>query len=154
MTEKNTIGIMIVDDHDVVRHGLAIFIEHVDDFELVGQAGNGEDAVRLCNDIRPDVILMDMVMPGINGVQATQAILERRPKIRVIALTSFQEQDLVQQALHAGAVGYVLKNTTVEDLEHIIRSAHAGQVIFSEEVARTLLHSNQGTPAQDYQLSR
>jgi NarL family two-component system response regulator LiaR len=112
MTETNPIRVMLVDDHAVVRSGLGAFLLAFDDLELVGEAGGGEEAVRLCEQLEPDVVLMDLVMPGMDGAAATRAIRERCPQIQVIALTSFKEKELVHKALEAGAIGYLLKNVS------------------------------------------
>jgi len=103
MTKPTPIRVMLVDDHAVVRSGLAAFLLAYDDLELVGEAASGEEAVRLSQQLRPDVVLMDLVMPGMDGATATRAIRERCPQIQVIALTSFKEKELVQGALEAGA---------------------------------------------------
>jgi NarL family two-component system response regulator LiaR len=126
MPTSNRIRVMIVDDHAVVRSGLAMFLQAFDDFELVGEAGDGAEAVRLCAQMAPDVVLMDLLMPQMDGIAATQAIRERHPGAQVIALTSFQDQDKVQSALDAGAVGYLLKNVSADDLARAIRSARTG----------------------------
>ena len=109
MSEQNPIRVMLVDDHAVVRGGLKFFLLGFDDMELVGEAEGGEEALCLCAEVQPDVIMMDMKMPGMDGVAATQAIRKRYPQIQVVALTSFQEEDLVQNALQAGAISYLLK---------------------------------------------
>src|SRR5579859_6017450 len=102
------IRVLIVDDHAMVRSGLAAFLEAFDDFELVGQAASGEEGVRLCAQLQPDVVLMDLMMPGMDGPTATRVISERSPTTRVIALTSFPEEELVPRALQAGATSYLL----------------------------------------------
>src|SRR5512140_964404 len=124
--ERAPIRVMLVDDHAVVRSGLAAFLLAFDDLELVGEAGGGQEAVRLCMQVEPDVILMDLVMPGMDGAATTRAVRERCPAVRVIALTSFKEEELVQAALQAGAIGYLLKNVSADELAAAIRSAHAG----------------------------
>jgi DNA-binding NarL/FixJ family response regulator len=129
---------MLVDDHAVVRSGLAAFLMAFDELELVGQAGSGEEAVRLCEQLEPDVVLMDLVMPGMDGATATRRIRERHPNIQVIALTSFKEKALVEGALEAGAIGYLLKNVSTEELADAIRSAHAGRRTLTPEVALVL----------------
>ena len=129
---------MIVDDHAMVRSGLSAFISAADDLELVGEAANGTEAVRMCADARPDVILMDLVMPGMDGVATTRAIRERFPNVRVIALTSFPEDRLVQDVLEAGALSYLLKNVGVDDLARAIRAARAGQSTLAPEAAQVL----------------
>ncbi|HEU5424534.1 MAG TPA: response regulator transcription factor, partial [Nitrolancea sp.] len=101
-THKRPIRVLIVDDHEMVRSGLAAFLGLAPDLELVGEAGSGEEAIRLCRELRPDVVLMDMVMPGIDGPEATRAIRAAHPETQVIVLTSFLEGDLVQHALQAG----------------------------------------------------
>lgn len=110
MIEEKLIRVMIVDDHAVVRSGLATFLMTYDNLELAGEASSGEQALALCSQYRPDVILMDLVMPGMDGATATRLIREKYPQIQVIALTSFKEQDLVTGALQAGAIGYLLED--------------------------------------------
>jgi len=107
MTESNPIRVLLVDDHAVVRSGLGAFLLAYDDLELVGEAASGEEAVRLCERFQPDVVLMDLVMPGMDGATATRLIREHCPQIQVIALTSFKEKELVEGALEAGAIGYL-----------------------------------------------
>ena len=140
MTE-NTIRVMIVDDHTVVRSGLAVFFSAFPDLELVGEAENGAEALVRCGLLQPDVILMDLIMPGMDGVNATRQIKENFPDVKVIALTSFQEDDLVQGALQAGAIGYLMKNVTARDLVAAIRSAYAGKMTLSPEAAQILVQS-------------
>jgi len=123
MPMTKPIRVMIVDDHEVIRNGLTIFLEAFDDLELVGEAADGEEAVRLCAKARPNVILMDLVMPEMDGVAATRAIRQAYPAVQVIALTSFGDQYLVQRALQAGAVSYLLKNASIDDLANAIRTA-------------------------------
>ena len=118
---------MIVDDHKVVRSGLAAFMMAYDDLELVAEAASGEKALALCHQFRPDVVLMDLMMPAMNGAEATEAILQIYPDIKVIALTSFKEQELVENALKAGAIGYLLKNIEADELANAIRQAYAGK---------------------------
>lgn len=147
MNEQKPIRVMIVDDHAVVRSGLSAFLMVFDDLEFVGEASSGEEALRLCRDVRPDVVLMDLVMPGMDGATATQAIRENCPEIQVIALTSFKEQELVQGALRAGAIGYLLKNVSADELVSAIRAAHAGKPTLAPEAAHVLIQANQGPPA-------
>lgn len=141
MTDLTPIRVMIVDDHAVVRSGLSAFLMAYDDFELVGEASSGEQALRLCEQVKPDVVLMDLVMPGMDGAAATHAIREKCPSIQVIALTSFKEQDLVQGALQAGAIGYLLKNVSADELARAIRSAHAGLPTLAPEAAQALIQA-------------
>jgi NarL family two-component system response regulator LiaR len=132
---------MLVDDHAVVRSGLGAFLMVFGDLELVAEAGSGEEAVRLCKETQPDVVLMDLVMPGMDGAAATEAIRQQCPHIQVIALTSFKEQDLVEGALQAGAIGYLLKNVSADELANAIRAAHAGRPTLAPEAAQALIQS-------------
>jgi NarL family two-component system response regulator LiaR len=140
MNDTRRIRVMLVDDHAVVRSGLAAFLLVIPDLEMVGEAENGDEAVVRCGLLHPDVILMDLVMPGTDGVTATRLIHERYPNVRVIALTSFQEDALVQGALEAGATGYLMKNVTARELAAAIRSALAGKMTLSPEAAQALVH--------------
>lgn len=141
MTVPGRIRVLLADDHDMVRQGLAVFLQVCDDLELVGEAASGADAVQMCAAIRPDVVLMDLMMPEMDGVTATRLLRERFPEIRVIALTSFQEEGLVQQALQAGALSYLLKNVSAEHLAAAIRSAHAGRPTLAPEATQELIRA-------------
>jgi two-component system, NarL family, response regulator LiaR len=133
------IRVMLVDDHAMVRRGLATFLKVFDDLQLVGEAESGEAAIQLCAELLPDVILMDMVLPDMDGAASTRVIRQRFPQVQVIALTSFKTGDLVRNALEAGAIGYLLKDVTAEELVGAIRAAHAGRATLSPEVAQTLV---------------
>jgi two-component system, NarL family, response regulator LiaR len=142
------IRVMLVDDHTMVRRGLATFLKVFDDLELVGEAADGEMAVQLCARILPDVILMDMVMPDIDGVTVTRLIRQRFPTVQVVALTSFKEEGLVQSALQAGAIGYLLKDVLADELAQAIRAAHAGRGTLSPEIVQSMTHAaDQSSPA-------
>ena len=141
MSESKPIRVLIVDDHAVVRSGLSTFLMTCDDMELVGEAASGEQAVRLCQPLKPHVVLMDLVMPGMDGSTATRKIREQCPGIQVIVLTSFKEQELVQGALQAGAIGYLLKDITAEELANAIRSAYAGKPTLAPEAAQVLIQA-------------
>lgn len=147
MNEQHPIKVMIVDDHAVVRSGLSAFLMVYDDLEFVGEAASGEEAVRVCKNLDPDVILMDLVMPGMDGAAATQAIRQECPHIQVIALTSFKEDELVQRTLKAGAIGYLLKNVSANELVNAIRSAHAGRPTLAPEAAHVLIRASQNHQA-------
>jgi two-component system, NarL family, response regulator LiaR len=151
--EQNTIRILIVDDHAVVRSGLSAFLTIYPDFELVGAAASGAEAIRMCEQRRPDVILMDLVMPGMDGAATTKAIRERWPDTQVIALTSFKEDNLVQSALQAGAIGYLLKNISADQLADAIRSAHAGRPTLAPEAAQALIQAAINKPAAGVDLT-
>ncbi len=146
MSNTETIRVMLVDDHAMVRSGLAAFLFAQEDLELVAEASSGEQAVAICQDKQPDVVLMDLVMPGMDGATATKKIRERCPEIQVIALTSFKEQDLVEGALKAGAIGYLLKDITADELANAIRAAAAGKPTLSPEAAQVLIQATR-TPA-------
>jgi two-component system, NarL family, response regulator LiaR len=137
------IRIMLVDDHAVVRSGLSAFLSVNPDLELVGEAENGEQAIVRANALKPDVILMDLMMPVMDGVAAIQGIKKQNPGIQIIALTSFQEDELVQSALKAGAVGYLMKNVTARELAAAIKSARDGRMILSPEAAQALVRASQ-----------
>jgi serine phosphatase RsbU (regulator of sigma subunit)/DNA-binding NarL/FixJ family response regulator len=139
MTKAGPLRVMLVDDHAMVRRGLAAFLLTFDDLELVGEASNGQEAVRLCEQLQPDVILMDLVMPEMDGAAAIRIIRERYPQIQVLALTSFRERDLVQTALDAGAIGYLLKNISMTELADAIREAHAGRPTLAPEASQALI---------------
>ena len=153
MSEPGTIRVMIVDDHAMVRTGLATFMEVSDDLDLVGQATNGQEAVELCEQSQPDVILMDLVMPEMDGVTATRIIRERWPQVQVIALTSFQEKELVQDALQAGAISYLLKNVSMDDLTEAVRAAHAGRSTLAQEAIQALIRAASQGPAPGHDLT-
>jgi len=137
----------------MVRSGLAAFLSVADDLELVGEAENGQQALRLCAEERPDVVLMDLVMPGMDGVQTTRAIRERFPDIRVIALTSFPEDRLVQDVLEAGALSYLLKNVGADELARAIRAAREGRSTLAPEAAQVLIQRATHPPAPGHDLS-
>lgn len=139
--EERPVRVMIVDDHAVVRSGLATFLMAYDDLEFVGDASGGLEAVRKCPDLRPDVVLMDLVMPEVDGSEATRLIREACPHVQVIALTSYKEEELVQGALKAGAIGYLLKNVTADELANAIRAAHAGRPTLAPEAAEVLIRA-------------
>jgi NarL family two-component system response regulator LiaR len=151
MTQLRPIRVLLVDDHMVVRSGLSTVLAVYDDLELVGEAGDGEEAIRLCERLQPDVVLMDLLMPKMDGVTATRTIKERWPHVQVIALTSFKEKEYVEGALKAGANGYLLKNVSAEELVNAVRRAVAGQPSLSPEAAQVLMQrvSEPGPPGQD-----
>lgn len=140
---EDKIRIMLVDDHAVVRSGLGAFLSVNPDLELVGEAENGEQAVVRANILKPDVILMDLMMPVMDGVAATAAIKKQNPGIQVIALTSFQEDELVQNVLKAGAIGYLMKNVNARELAAAIKAAKDGKMTLSPEAAQALVHASQ-----------
>jgi len=151
--KSNAIRVMLVDDHAVIRSGLGAFLLAYDDLELVGEARGGKEAVSLCEKLQPEVVLMDLVMPGMDGAAATRAIRERWPEIQIIALTSFKEKELVQGALQAGAIGYLLKNVSAKGLADAIRAAHAGQPTLAPEAASALIQATTAPRPPGYDLT-
>lgn len=151
--QTDRIRVLIVDDHEMVRSGLAAFLAGAPDMEPIGEASNGEEAIRCCGEIQPDVVLMDMMMPGIDGVEATCIIHERWPHIRVIALTSFADDDLVKRVLQAGAMSYLLKNVAAADLATAIRSAMVGRPTLAPEATQALISQARRPAAPGHDLS-
>ncbi|MBE2270338.1 MAG: response regulator transcription factor [Anaerolinea sp.] len=155
MTEEKKIRVLIVDDHQVVRQGFAVFLKAFPDLEFVGEAVNGEEAVQIAVQLQPDVILMDMIMPRMTGVEATAAIRSQCPNIQVIALTSFTDnKQLVQEALNAGAIGYLFKDVSVVDLAKAIRMAYEGVPVLAPEATRLLIQAKTQRSSRDFNLSR
>ncbi len=136
-----TTKILLVDDHNVVRSGLAKFLMVNKDLKLVAEASDGAEAVQMASLHKPDVILMDLMMPVMDGITATREIHKKFPQIKIIALTSFAEQNMVQGALQAGAIGYLQKNVTAKELGNAIRSACAGRMTLSPEATQVLAQS-------------
>lgn len=141
MKETNHIRVLITDDHAVVRNGLSSFLMAYDEFELVGEAKNGEMAVYLCDQLQPDIVLMDLIMPGMDGAAATRIIREKYPQIQIIALTSYKDRELVQSAIQSGAIGYLLKDVSAEELAKAIHLAYAGKPALAPEAAEVLIQA-------------
>jgi len=141
MAESQPLRILIVDDHPMVRSGLQDFILAYDWMEAVGEAKNGVEAVEFCATHQVDVVLMDIVMPLMDGSEATRRILALGKPVKIIVLTSFHEQDLVQQALKAGATSYLLKNVSAEELAAAIRAARSGHSVLAPEATAALIHA-------------
>jgi len=136
---ETRIRVLLVDDHQVVRRGLRTFLEVQDDIEVVGEAGDGAQGVALAEELRPDVVLMDVKMPGTDGIEALRLLKEAGNPARVLVVTSFTEHRTVVPALRAGAAGYVYKDVDPEALAGAIRSVHAGHVLLQPELASALL---------------
>ncbi|HSD48581.1 MAG TPA: response regulator transcription factor [Actinomycetota bacterium] len=132
------IRVLLVDDHGVVRRGLRGFLELLDDIEVVGEAENGVEGVEAADRLEPDVVLMDLVMPELDGIEAIARIKADRPETEIVALTSFIEEDKVTSALEAGASGYLLKDAEADDVAAAVRAAYAGEVHLDPAVARLL----------------
>lgn len=147
------IRVMLVDDHTMVRKGLATFLKVFDDLQLAGEAESGEEAITICGQILPDVILMDMVLPEMDGAATTRIIRKQFPRVQVIALTSFKEGELIKKALEAGAIGYLLKDVTADELAKAIRAAHSGRATLSEEAAQSLVQNTNQPPSPGQDLT-
>jgi NarL family two-component system response regulator LiaR len=153
ISSDRPIRVMLVDDHAMVRRGLATFLKVYDDLQLAGEAENGKAAIQLCAEVMPDVILMDMSMPVMDGATAIHAIRQQYPKIQIIALTSFKEGQVIKKALEAGAIGYLLKDVSADDLVWAIRAAHAGRATLSPEAAQSLVENANMPPAPGLDLT-
>lgn len=153
MISIDPIRVVVVDDHMMVRRGIATFLKVFNDLELVGEAESGEKAIQVCEQVHPDVILMDLVMPGMDGAAATQIIRRQFPNVQVIALTSFKDEELVLSALQAGAISYLLKDVTVDELAQAIRSAYAGRATLATEAAEALVHAARQPSPLGYDLT-
>ena len=153
ISPSQPIRVMLVDDHAMVRRGLAAFLKVFDDLQLAGEADSGKAAIQLCAEAAPDVILMDMVMPDMDGAAATHAIRQLFPQVQVIALTSYKEGDLVKNALKAGAIGYLLKDVSADDLAGAIRAAHSGRATLSPQAAQALVETTNQPPLPGLDLT-
>lgn len=154
MDETHVIKVMIVDDHPVVRSGLATMLYAFNDFDLIGEAGSGPETLARCQEHTPDVILMDIVMPGMDGLETARAVLAQHPDVKVIMLTSFPEADLVEKALDSGASGYLVKNAPIDTLADAIRAVHAGRSTFAPEVTQALIKIQTGGPKPGHDISQ
>lgn len=141
MSDTQFVRVLVVDDHHMVRKGLAAYLKSNPDLLLVGEASNGEEALLVFDEVKPDVVLMDLLMPKMDGVAVTREILKRSPDTKVIALTSYQDKELVQNALQAGAISYLLKNVTGEDLAQAIRNAYNGKTTLAPEATQILIQA-------------
>ncbi|MEH2367774.1 response regulator transcription factor [Nostoc sp.] len=148
------IRMIIVDDHEIVRCGIKFLLLAFDDIKLVGEARNGDEGVNLCKELQPDVVVMDLMMAGMNGVEATRAIRKKYPEIQVLILTSFLETKFIQQAMQAGAIGYLLKGTSIDELVDAIRAAAIGQSTLAGEVIQALLQPSQASSQLVHELSK
>ena len=151
MSER--IRVILIDDHSQVHRAIAAAIDYWDDLELVAQGANGQEAIQLCQEYLPDVVLMDVLMPAMSGAEATAKILQNQPDLKILALSSFQDTESVQAMLDAGAIGYILKNSSIDDLANTIRTTHAGHAVFSSEVTQVLLQPSSRKPQKEYGLT-
>lgn len=154
MTSLNTIRVLIVDDHTIVREGLVTLFETMADLALIGEASNGLEAIKLYDELVPDVILMDLMMPEMDGISAIRSIRQSHPDAAILVLTSFKEQEMVQAAIEEGALGYVLKNITADELASAIRLVSQGDPVLSPEATRALIHAATNPHAPGYELTK
>lgn len=154
MTKQSKIRILLVDDHVWVHQAVTTILKIAPDVELIGQANNGLEALRLCEELRPDLILMDVVMPHLNGIEATRRIHENFEDVKILVLSSFQDDDSVRAMLDSGAIGYVVKGALSGDLISAIRTAMTGASVFSAEITSVLLKSAQDNATmRDFSLT-
>lgn len=151
---ENLIRILIADDHFVVRQGLTTLLVHRNGMEVVGEAATGREAIELARTLQPDVIIMDMIMPEVDGPHAIALIRQENPDARILVLTSFGEDKQVAAALQAGALGYLLKESSPDDLFHAIRSVYRGNLVLPQKLAMTLIQPAPATPALDQLTDR
>ncbi|MGO8946127.1 MAG: response regulator [Ktedonobacterales bacterium] len=150
----HTIRILIADDHPIVRRGIGYTLSSLDDLEVVGQASTGEEAVALSRELHPDVVLMDLMMPGEGGLAAIRSLHQEFPEIQIIALTSFREGNLVEESLVAGAIGYLLKDVAEDELVKAIRLAHQGVPTLAPAAGQALVKMvSSGPPALGHDLT-
>ncbi|HEU5368345.1 MAG TPA: response regulator transcription factor [Ktedonobacterales bacterium] len=154
MITSEPIQVMIVDDHPVVRNGIRFSLLAFDDMQVLGEAGSGAETLDLCAQLQPDVVLMDLLMPGMNGVETTRVLHTAYPHIKVLALTSFQEGNLVQEALQAGAMGYLLKDVSIDELARAVRLAAQGLPTLAPAAGRALVQTAAQTPKIGYDLTQ
>lgn len=138
---SDAIRVVVVDDHPIVRNGIMLFLDTLDDIECVGEADSGRKAIQLCASVQPDVVLMDMIMPDIDGIEATRTIRQSNTNIQIIALTSFENEDAVPAMIDAGAISYLIKNVAVDEIADAIRRAYQGKGTLSPEASQALVRS-------------
>jgi DNA-binding NarL/FixJ family response regulator len=144
----NKISIFLAEDHAVVREGLAELIRREADMQVAGEAGDGEETVRMVKQLKPDIVLMDIAMPGLNGIEATRLIKESLPQTKILVLTAYDNPEFISAMIEAGAVGYLLKNVRSKELTNAIRSAHEGESVLHPAVARVVFSQLRNTQAR------
>lgn len=145
--------VLIVDDHPLVRHGLSVLLGVYDDIEVIGEAENGREAFEMCGKHLPDIVLMDLIMPEIDGIEATRKILKNWSSIKIVILTSFVDKKLIEDSLKAGAIGFILKNVSGENLVATLRDAYRGKSTLSSEASDFLISNLKNPPVAEYQLT-
>jgi NarL family two-component system response regulator LiaR len=153
MNAQEKIKVLIVDDHDMVRKGLITLLENFDDFEIIGDVSSGLIATNICARKNPHVVLMDIMMPSMDGITATRIIRENNPEIQVIALTSYSDEETIQNVLKAGAISYLMKNVSVDELANAVRKAYHGQPTLAPEATRVLINVTTRPPTIGHDLT-
>lgn len=153
MTEDKMIRVLIVDDHQMVRRGLSMFLRSFDDLMIVGEAASGEEAIEQCEALQPDVVLMDIAMPGIDGIEAIRIIRQRFPNIYVVALTSLSDTETVTETMRAGATSYLMKNVSDDQLAQAIRSTYRQQPVMAPEATQALIQATMHPKKETYHLT-
>jgi NarL family two-component system response regulator LiaR len=153
MSERKPIRVVIIDDHEMVRRGLSLFLRGFPDMQVVGEAANGAEAIQVCEQQKPDVVLMDIIMPEMNGIEATRLLRERFPDIAIVALSSAGDTRSVTATMQAGATSYLLKNVSDDQLANAIRAARRGQRTLSPEATQALINAATRPPEPDYRLT-
>lgn len=149
-----SIRVMVVDDHGIVRDGIALRLGLIDGIEVVGEADSGESALTAASDLNPDVVLMDIRMPELDGIEAARQLKIRMPSVKIVMLTTFDDRDYVKSAMDAGASGYLLKTADADEIAAAVRTAHAGKVALDPGAALALVESIQeGKRIEDFDLS-
>jgi NarL family two-component system response regulator LiaR len=153
MSTTSPIRVLIADDHHMVRRGLMVLMEEYEDLEVIGEANDGEHALQMAKQLKPDVVLMDMNMPRMDGVAATRAIREACPTAQIVILTSFNDEDAIQNVLKAGAISFLMKNISGDELANAIRRANASQSTLAPEAAQVLIKVTTSPPAIGHDLT-
>lgn len=154
MENDDAIRVLVVDDHAVVRDGLEAFLSVHEDIELIGKVGCGEDALRFCSETQADVVLMDLVLPGINGIKTMRTLRERHPATEIVVLTSFGDLGRANAALGAGARGFLLKDASGDEVAEAVRKAHEGEIVLASSVTKMLVDSlTEATKPKSYDLT-
>lgn len=153
MTDGKRIRILLADDHDMVRRGLAVFLQAFPDMQLVGEAADGVETIEQCQKVHPDVILMDVMMPGMDGIEATRRIRAQFPNVQILMLSSSNDEDLVKSAIQAGAIGYVLKDISTNELAAALRNAAQGNSTLSPAATQALVAATARPPEPEYHLT-
>jgi NarL family two-component system response regulator LiaR len=153
MSTTKPIRVLLIDDHRRIHDAVSVALDAQDDIILVGHGSNGEEALQLCEELTPDLVLMDVVMPGMGGIEATRLIREKYPATKILVLSSFQDDESIHTMLQSGASGYILKDALVSDLANTIRTTFHGSAVFSPEVAQVLLKAESTEPRQTFGLT-